>query len=209
MVHLENFAEEVSISEEKILIETNNAKITLSNRGGDIVDFELKSLDGDKGVQMADSISEINRAFSLSFGSYDSKIIDDLFQVNKINDYTYGFYKKFRLAKADGSFDTFTLIKQYTFHPDDYLFQLDVIIDGLENSNSAFSELNLNGKAYTLRTSPQIVHIMTKKRIAMKIEPLCRIQKIKEKNSFWEIMQQKSIANPTHGQELRVNILLF
>lgn len=157
MVHLENFAEEVSISEEKILIETNNAKITLSNRGGDIVDFELKNhLDGDKGVQMADSISEINRAFSLSFGSYDSKIIDDLFQVNKINDYTYGFYKKFRLAKADGSFDTFTLIKQYTFHPDDYLFQLDVIIDGLENSNSAFSELNLNGKAYTLRTSPQI-----------------------------------------------------
>jgi hypothetical protein len=57
-------------------------------------------LDGDKGVQMADSISEINRAFSLSFGSYNSKIIDDLFQVNKINDYTYGFYKKFRLAKA-------------------------------------------------------------------------------------------------------------
>ena len=197
IVPLEDFSEEVFISEEKILIETNNAKITLSNRGGDIVDFELKNhLDGDKGVQMADSISEINRAFSLSFGSYDSKIIDDLFQVNKINDYTYGFYKKFRLAKADGSFDTFTLIKQYTFHPDDYLFQLDVIIDGLENSNSAFSELNLNGKAYTLRTSPQIGPHYDKKKDRYENRTFMSYTKDKRKKQLLGDNATKEYSNP-------------
>ena len=165
IAQIEDFEEIVSINEEIIKISTSKANILLSNRGGDIVGFELKDhLDGDKGVEMADSISEINRAFSLSLGSYNGQIINDLFQVKKISDYSYGFYKKMHLAKADGSIDSFTLIKEYHFDPEDYLFKLDIIIDSLENSNSNYADLNLNGKAYTLRTSPQIGPYYDKKK---------------------------------------------
>lgn len=163
--HTIDFEDEAIIAEEVIAVSTTKATILLSNRGGDIVGFELKDhLDGDKGVEMADSISEINRAFSLSFGSYNGHIVNDLFQVKKISDYSYGFYKRMHLAKADGSIDSFMLIKEYTFDPEDYVFKLDIIIDGLENSDTNYVDLNLNGKAYTLRTSPQIGPFYDKKK---------------------------------------------
>ncbi len=142
-----------NIPEENFVIQTQKVKVTLTNRGGDIIGYELMDhKDGDAGVQMADSISKANRAFSLSFGGYKAPIIDDVFSVKKIDDLTYGFYKKFTVKNSDGSSNTFTLIKQYTFNENDYLFKLDVMIDGEEGMKG----LDFNNTAYTLRTSPQI-----------------------------------------------------
>lgn len=141
---------EAEVTEEKVVIATNKARITLSNRGGDIVGYELlEHLDGESGVEMADNVSERNRAFSVSFGGPENGIIQDLFHIKKIDDYTIGFYKTYQDSKGGG---TYIFAKQYTFRPDDYMFKLDVIVEGSGGMNS----LSFGDAAYTIRTSPQI-----------------------------------------------------
>jgi YidC/Oxa1 family membrane protein insertase len=142
--------DEESLQEEEIVILTNKAKITLSNRGGDIIGYELlEHRDGESGVEMADNISAQNRAFSIALGGAENGIIQDLFHVKKIDDYTVGFYKTFQDSRSSGKY---ILAKQYTFKPDDYLFRLDVTVEGSDGMN----RLSFGDAAYTIRTSPQI-----------------------------------------------------
>ena len=142
--------DEESLQEEEIVILTNKAKITLSNRGGDVIGYELlEHRDGESGVDMADNVSAQNRAFSIAFGGAENGIIQDLFHVKKIDDYTVGFYKTFQDSRSGGKY---ILAKQYTFKPDDYLFRLDVTIEGSDGMN----RLSFGDAAYTIRTSPQI-----------------------------------------------------
>jgi len=152
-VSSENISDENVFTETYYTITTNNAKITFTNRGGDIVSYELLNhKDGDLGVQMADNITENNRAFSVSFGNRNNPIINDIFEVKQINDYTIGFFKNYEIKNSDGSISSFVLAKKYEFLPDDYMFRLDISIDGDEN----FKGLNFEDAAYTIRTSPQI-----------------------------------------------------
>ncbi len=151
----ENSTEVETLTEETFTLETNKAKITFTNRGGDIISYELKDhKDGDtgKGVEMADNISEQNRAFSIAFGGSDKSAIDGIFTAKKIDDKTIGFYKRFNQKNSDGSESSFTLVKTYYFNPDDYAFKLDVTIEGGEG----FTGLDFNGASYTIRTAPQI-----------------------------------------------------
>lgn len=146
------FSEE-NLKEEFVTITTESVKVTFTNRGGDIISYELLNhADKDGYIQMADNISDFNRAFSLSFGGAENGIINDLFHVKKINDYTVGFYKNFTSQNKDGSTNSFILAKQYTFDPKDYMFKLDVSIDG----DSTMKDMDFNGLSYTVRTSPQI-----------------------------------------------------
>ena len=142
--------DEESLQEEEIVVLTNKAKITLSNRGGDVIGYELlEHRDGESGVEMADNISAQNRAFSIALGGAENGIIQDLFHVKKIDDYTVGFYKTFQDSRSGGKY---ILAKQYTFKPDDYLFRLDVTVEGSDGMN----RLSFGDAAYTIRTSPQI-----------------------------------------------------
>lgn len=139
------------LAEQTYIITTNKVKVTFTNRGGDVIGYELldhKDAETGRGVEMADNISAMNRAFSLSFGGATNAIIDDVFTARVIDDYTIGFFKTFRLAGAS----EFTLVKTYSFKADDYVFKLDIAIDG----GDGFTGLNLGDAAYTLRTSPQI-----------------------------------------------------
>ena len=62
--------------EENFTITTNNVKVTFTNRGGDIIGYELLNhKDGEAPIQMADNITENNRAFSVSFGDASKPII--------------------------------------------------------------------------------------------------------------------------------------
>lgn len=149
----ENFSEIPDEKEEYFNIETNKFKITFTNRGGDVISYELKEHnDKDKLLQMADNITQQNRAFGLSLGGANSKIINDIFSVKQIDDKTIGFFKKFYVKNSDGTESVFTLVKQYKFVDDEYMFRLDIRIDGEEN----FKGLDFANNAYTLRTSPQI-----------------------------------------------------
>ncbi len=141
------------IPEQTDVIETPLVRVEFTNRGGDIVSYKLKQHSTkDDFVEMADHVSASNRAFSLIFGDANGAPIDQTFNVKRISDTEIGFYRTFSIKNADGTTSAFTLAKQYSFRPDDYMFELRVTIDG----NSAFSGLSLGRSAYTLKTSPQI-----------------------------------------------------
>lgn len=144
---LDSSADETSVKEEFFTIKTNKAEVKFTNKGGDIVSYTLtQHLDKDTGVgvQMADNITGTNRAFSLSLGEYLNDPLNDIFKVKQIDDYTIGFYRDYYIEGKK-----YQISKLYTFNPDDYVFKLDV---GIEGGNG----LDMEGLAYTIRTSPQI-----------------------------------------------------
>ena len=137
------------IPEENFVVQTDLAKIVLTNKGGDIISYELithQDLDTGRGIELSDNISDFNRTASLALGPVDSKIINDVFESKKIDDYTYLFTKKY---VKDGK--SFILGKRYTFMPKEYMFKLDVPIPSDEEIN-----FDNDGVFYTIRTSPQI-----------------------------------------------------
>ena len=155
--------EEITLTEENFTITTNKVKVTFTNRGGDIVSYELiekddkgnlknRDVDTGKGVELIENLSDRNRAFALSLGNATKPIVNDIFTAKKLDDYSIGFFKKFTSKNADGSTSEFTLVKKYTFKPNDYTFKLDITIDGDEN----FKGLDIGGASYTLRTAPQV-----------------------------------------------------
>ena len=158
---------EVPLTEEKFTITTDKVHVTFTNKGGDIVGFELiekdergnlKNRDAStgKGVELIENLSEKNRAFGLSLGGATKPLVNDIFNVkqgtNENGEQFIGFFKKFTSKNADGIPAGFTLAKRYTFKPNDYTFKLDISIAGDEN----FTGLDVGGVAYTLRTAPQI-----------------------------------------------------
>ena len=128
------------------------AEIALTNRGGDIVSYELLNhMDGKIPVQMAQNVTPTNRAFALAFGGEKSPIVDELLNVRRIDDYTVGFFRDFSVKTQNGV-SRFTLAKRYSFKKDDYLFKLDISLS--PKAGSALPDFD--GAAYTLLTSPQI-----------------------------------------------------
>lgn len=147
-------SEEIS-SEENIVINTNKAEIVFTTKGGDIISYKLKDhLDKDTGtgVQLSDSVTNFNRTCAIALGTADSSIIEKNFTYEKIDEYTLLFKTNYKMKNVDGSISSYVLGKKYSFKPDDYMFKLDVMIHGLDNMNG----ININGAAYSLRTSPQI-----------------------------------------------------
>lgn len=144
-----------SIEEKTFEFDTKKAKIVLTNKGGDLISYNLSDhIDTDTkvGVQLVDNVSEKNRALSVGFGAVDSQIINDLFNYEQIDENTILFTKRFSIKNDDGSEKSFVLGKKYSFMPNEYLFKLDILIHG-DDENSL---IKVNDVGYTLRTSPQI-----------------------------------------------------
>ena len=149
------------VKEEEVVISTDLISVKLTNKGGDVISYELlEHKDGENYVNMVDNISESNRAFSIALGNENSQIINELFYLERIDANTVRFSRPFTLKNADGSISNFTLVKKYTFMPGEYVFKLDVYIEGSDSMNG----LNINNTAYTLRSSPQIGPYYDKKR---------------------------------------------
>ncbi|MCQ2592296.1 MAG: membrane protein insertase YidC [Treponema sp.] len=141
-------------SEELITINTGCAEVVFTTKGGDIISYKLVNhidMDTQEGVQLSDNVNEINRTCALALGTADNKIINDIFIYEKIDDYTLLFKKNFIVTDKTGKKSSFTLGKRYTFKPNDYMFKLDVMVYSPDGTG-----LDLDGAAYTLRTSPQI-----------------------------------------------------
>lgn len=141
-------------SEKNYVISTEKVKVTFTNFGGDIIGYELlahKDIDTGKGIEMADNITKNNRAFSIAFGS-KKEFINDIFNVKILDDYTIGFFNDYSVINNDGSISNFTFGKKYSFKKDDYVFKLDITVNGDEN----FNGFNETGIAYSIKTSPQI-----------------------------------------------------
>ena len=143
------------ITEQQYVIETKKARVTFTNKGGDIVGYELldhKDNKTGRGVEMAENVTASNRAFALNFGGTDGSVVNDLFVVKEFPE--ENGEKKIAFAKK---YSDFTLVKQYTFKDDDYMFKMNVVVDGGENFTALDFAAKSGGNAsYTLRTSPQV-----------------------------------------------------
>ena len=143
------------VPEENYTIKTNKLKFVFTNRGGDIVSCQLldhKDKSSGEGVEMVNNVTSDNRAMSLAFGDSNGAILNETFNVKKIDNYTIGFYRNYVRKDDLGNPQNFSIAKLYTFKPDDYVFKLDVSID----TGNSGKGLNVNGASYTLRSSPQI-----------------------------------------------------
>ena len=148
---METAADEAVIDEETITVETDKIQVVLTNRGGDIISYKLKEHKDtftNDFVQLSDNVSDLNRTLSLSFGPIgdNKKIVSELFEVEKISDYSYMFKKKLNVNGKE-----VILGKQYEFMPGEYLFKLDVKLYTPDGKG-----LDIDGVAYSIRTSPQI-----------------------------------------------------
>lgn len=142
-------------SETDLTITTDKVKVLFSQKGGDIVSYQLlEHFDKDtgKGVQMADNISEFNRAFALSFGDSSGVMLNEMFNVKKEGPNDIGFYRTYDIKDSSGVSHKYLIGKHYSFKENDYVFKFDVTIKPLDGTR----ELDVNGAAYTIRTSPQI-----------------------------------------------------
>lgn len=142
-------------SETDLTITTDKVKVLFSQKGGDIVSYQLlEHFDKDtgKGVQMADNISEFNRAFALSFGDSSGVMLNEMFNVKKEGPNDIGFYRTYDIKDSSGVSHKYLIGKHYSFKENDYVFKFDVTVKPLDGTR----ELDVNGAAYTIRTSPQI-----------------------------------------------------
>src|SRR5574344_1879265 len=143
------------IPEETYTITTNKVKVTFTNKGGDVTSYQLlehKDKQTGNGVEMVNNVTSDNRAFALALGDSNGAVLNDTFNVKKIDDYTIGFYRDYIQKDDLGNPHKINIAKLYAFSPDDYAFKLTVTIDtGAEGKG-----LNVNGVSYTLRSSPQI-----------------------------------------------------
>lgn len=142
-----------SLTEEHPVLENDLVRVEFTNRGGDIVSYKLKQHNDKKdSVEMAEFTTPESRAFSVILGNAGGTVIDQLFNVKRLDDNTIGFYQTLYVENSDGTKSKFTLAKQYQFVPSDYMFTLTVTIVGDEN----FNGLQFGKTAYTIKTSPQI-----------------------------------------------------
>ncbi|MBR0124218.1 MAG: membrane protein insertase YidC [Treponema sp.] len=142
-------------SETDLTITTDKVKVLFSQKGGDIVSYQLlEHFDKDtgKGVQMADNISEFNRAFALSFGDSSGVMLNEMFNVKKEGPNDIGFYRTYDIKDPSGVSHKYLIGKHYSFKENEYVFKFDVTVKPLDGTR----ELDVNGAAYTIRTSPQI-----------------------------------------------------
>ena len=149
-------SENVELVDENLLtITTDKVQVVFSQKGGDIVSYKLtEHLDKDtgKGVEMADNVTAANRAFSLAFGDSYASSLNELFNVKKEDDHTIGFYRTYDIKDSLGKSHKYMIGKRYSFKDGEYVFKFDITVKPLDG----FNELNVNGSAYTIRTSPQV-----------------------------------------------------
>ena len=147
-------AEEALAVEEKITINTGVAQVVFTTKGGDIVSYKLldhNDKETNDFVELSDCVTETNRTCSLALGGAANEVINEIFTYEKTDAYTILFKKNITIKDASGVKRSYTLGKRYSFKPNEYMFKLDVLIHANDGSN-----IDFNGTAYTLRTSPQI-----------------------------------------------------
>jgi YidC/Oxa1 family membrane protein insertase len=148
-----------SLREERVTVEGARFRAVLTNAGGDLVSWILKEhSEADGYLEMILSGENEARAFSLAFGNLDTKPVSDLFNVRRVSEYTVEFYRDFTLAQSGSAEGRFRLTKRYNFNPDEYMFELVIILDGGYDVSGFSFPGNPGGTnaAYTLAFGPQI-----------------------------------------------------
>jgi len=152
-----------------IEVKTDLYKVLLTNSGGDMVSFKWRDdrkneNDPDAYVELIlpDNDQHTSRAFSLAL---DEFAVTSNFHVNpNTPEHTVEFYRDFPAPKTlYGSDGIYRLTKRYVFIPNEYMFQLTVILEGgvsVQNFNFGRyrngSGVMLSDVGYSLSFGPQI-----------------------------------------------------
>ena len=144
---------EVVLSEEFKTITTKHAEIKFTSKGGDILSYKLinhKDIDTKEGVQISDCVTDLNRTCALTFGSAADSIDNTIYNVETEGNTNTETQKIIFTGSKKINGKKYFVRKEYTIVNDEYMFKLDIKIHTDANG------LDVNGAAYTLRTSPQI-----------------------------------------------------
>ena len=140
---------------QEVIIVTERKRVVLSNAWGNITSFQLLNhFDRGRPVEMILAGNAPAQAFTVAFGNLEDVMAGRLspeqrnFRVRRITDLIVEFSQDF--STLDGG--QFTMTKRYEFQPNEYMFQLSIILDGGQSVNS----FNFGGAAYTLVFGPQI-----------------------------------------------------
>ncbi|MDR0644485.1 MAG: membrane protein insertase YidC [Treponema sp.] len=148
---VETAVDSAPVSEERVIIDNGVVVVVFSNEGGDIVSYKLKEHnDKEDSVEMIVSGEKEAHAFSIAFGGVDTTPVSTFFNTRQISQNIVEFYRDFKIANVGGE-NTFRLTKRYEFKPNEYMFELTVILNGRQNAG-----FNFEGAAYTLGFGPQI-----------------------------------------------------
>ena len=72
-------------TEENFTVETDLVQVTFTNKGGDILSYKLKKhTDKTDFVEMADFVTDSNRAFSVLLGNENSNSVNEIFNTRII-----------------------------------------------------------------------------------------------------------------------------
>ena len=147
--------EEEAIPPQIVIVETELIRVELSNAGGEIISYKLKKhLDNDEPVEMILSGDRGSQAFAVAFGNLEDVMAKRIapeqvnFRVRQVSGLIVEFSRNFGNSRGSG----FTFTKRYEFKPDEYMFELSIVLDSGYSSGS----FDFQGSAYTLIFSPQI-----------------------------------------------------
>ncbi|MCL2265478.1 MAG: membrane protein insertase YidC [Treponema sp.] len=152
-----------------IVVKTELYTAVLTNSGGDMISFKWRDdrkseNDPDAYVELIlpDSQTRTTRAFSVAF---DDLPVNSNFHITpNTSEYTVEFFREFSMpASVYGAAGKYKLTKRYEFIPDEYMFQLKIILEGgasVQGFNfgkyRAGSGVALSDIGYTLSFGPQI-----------------------------------------------------
>ena len=142
--------EDSPVGSRLIIKETDLFSLAFTTGGGDLTSMRLKQHHDVDGTDVELVLRpEQDRFFSIAFGGFRTKPVEAVFSFQEVDNYTWRFSRE--LLTPDGV--PFTLTKTYTFPPNSYLFELEILI---ENSVNELPGLDFHGSAYTLAIGPQI-----------------------------------------------------
>jgi YidC/Oxa1 family membrane protein insertase len=160
VVEIEDPAEEIVLIDEEqfpvmdVVLENNLFRATVNTQGAELSSFILKEYeDNGSDLDMIFKSGLEENAFSIKFGDYKTESVDKAFKYTAIDTYTHEFAATFVYFDQENNAVPFLLKKIYQLYPNDYMFELKIVI---ENSIRDYPNLIEDGFAYTLSFGPQI-----------------------------------------------------
>lgn len=139
-----------NISREKIIIDTDLIIAELDSKGAVLSSYKIKnqkvSHDSEELVDLVYNGETEKGYFSMALGDKNSRIFDENFEINRIDEYNVEFTRDIMLHSQ-----AVRLVKTYSFKPGEYLFEVKISMQ-----SSTGEALSLSDTAYSLKVGPQL-----------------------------------------------------
>ena len=144
---------EIEFPIDPVTYENETMRVIFDPQGARIISLQLLDhLDGDVPVEMVRRGDTNRAAFELHFGGSQAPPVLTTFELTDTTDRNVvAFRRDFYVEGA--SEQTFTVTREYTFYPGEYVIETGVEI---RNNVNSFIPLDFDGTAYTISYGPQI-----------------------------------------------------